>query len=95
MRPLAPLFSMRDDGADDLEVAELLGGDVDQHVLATGIILGQVLGEVAARRRKFTLRTAELLEQQVGEAGIGFADANGVLKTLVVGKHGFPIWRTM
>ena len=28
-----------DDGADDLEVAELLGGDVEQHVLAAGVAL--------------------------------------------------------
>ena len=34
-RPLAPLVSTADDGADHLQVAEF-GGDVEQHVLAAG-----------------------------------------------------------
>ncbi len=77
-----------DDTADDLQVAELLGGDIEQHVLAAGVLLGQGLGEIAHGRGQFALGTSELLEHEAGQGGIGFAHADGVLQSLVVHEHG-------
>ena len=53
---LGALGEHRDDRADHFEVAEFLGRDVEQHVLAARILLGQGLREVAHRRRELALR---------------------------------------
>ncbi len=60
-----------DDGANDLEMAEFLGRDIEQHVAAPRVFFAHGLGEVPARRREFPLGTAELLEQEVGQTGVG------------------------
>lgn len=73
--------------AVDLQVAELFGGDIHQQVLAACVLFGDALGEIAAGGGQFALRSAELFEHEVGEAGIAFADPDGVLQALVVCEH--------
>ncbi len=84
---LGALVEHDDDMADHFQMAQLFGCDVEQEVFAAGIVLGQGLGKVAACRRQFTLGPAELFQHQVGETGIGFTDAHGVLQSLIVSKH--------
>jgi hypothetical protein len=84
---LRALVEHGDDGADHFEMRQLFGGDVEQHVLAARVVLGDGLREVAHRRGEFALRAAELFEHQVGKTGIAFADAHRVLQALVVCKH--------
>jgi hypothetical protein len=54
----------RDQRADDFEVAQFLGRDVEQHVLASGILFADRLREVTHRGGQLALGTAELFEQQ-------------------------------
>ncbi len=68
-------------------MAELLGRDVEQHVLAAGVDLADALGKVPHRGRQFAVRTAELLEQQRREGRICFGYAHRILQSLVVNKH--------
>ncbi len=86
--PLGALVEHADDRTDDFQVAEFLGGDVHQQVLATGIALAEALGEIAHGGGQLALRPAELLQQQVGQARIGRGDPDGVLQSLVMYEHG-------
>jgi hypothetical protein len=81
---LGALVEHHHDVADHFEVAQFFGGDVEQHVFAAGIILGDGLGEVAAGSGEFALRAAELFQHQVGQPGIGAGNAYGVLQSFVV-----------
>jgi hypothetical protein len=81
------LVEHRDDGADHFKVAEFLGGDVHEQVLAARIVFSQRLGEIPAGCGEFALRSAKLLEHQVGEAGVGLTDSHRVLQSLVVSEH--------
>ncbi len=67
---------------------ELLGSDVEKHVLAAGILLGQALGEVAHRRGELPVGAAELLQHESAQSRVGLGDPNGILKLLVVHEHG-------
>jgi len=69
---------------DHLEVRELLGRDVEQHVATRHVALRPALREIAHRRRQLAVRAAELVEQQLCEKRIGAVDAHGVLHALVV-----------
>src|SRR5690606_41502234 len=73
--------------SEDVEAADLVAGDVVQHVLPARVVLGNGLGVIAHGSGEFALRTTELLEQQVGGGGVGGGDADGVLQSLVVGEH--------
>ena len=84
---LHALVQHGDDRADHLKVAEFLGRDVEQHVLAPGIVLGQPLREVAHRGGEFPVGSAELLEQQRCQRRVRFPDAHRVLQPLVVNEH--------
>ena len=44
---LHPAVQHGDDRSDHFQVAQFLGRDIQQHVLAAGILLGQALGEIA------------------------------------------------
>ena len=74
----------RDDRADYLEVAELLCGDIKEHVLSAGVVFCHGLGEIPACGSQFALRAAKLLQQQVGQARVRGSDTYGVLKAFVV-----------
>src|SRR5690606_29841595 len=69
-------------------MAQILGGDVVEHVLAPGVVVAQGLGEVAHGRGQLALRAAELLEHQRGQVRVGTGDAYGVHQALVVDEHG-------
>src|SRR5581483_2955658 len=62
---LRALVEHCNDGSYHLQVAELLGGDVDEHILATGVILAEVLGEIATRRSQLSLWAAELFQHEI------------------------------
>jgi len=85
--PLGAAVQHGDDRTDHLQVAELLGGDVEQHVLAAGVLFSQRLREIAHRRRQLALRTAELLEHERRQAGVRLGDAHRVHQSLVVNEH--------
>ena len=84
---LDSLVEHGDDRSDDFEMAQLLSGDVEKHVLAARIIFGQCLREVAHGCGQLAIGAAKLFEQKGSQRGIGFADAHGVLKPLVVHEH--------
>ncbi|CEE80472.1 hypothetical protein XAC2852_790195 [Xanthomonas citri pv. citri] len=84
-----PLVEHGDDRADDFEMADLFGGDVEQQILAARVVLAQCLGEVAHCSGKFALRSAELFQHQRRQIRIGLGDADGVHQTLVVHEHGW------
>jgi hypothetical protein len=84
---LGALVEHGHDGADDFQMAELLGGDVQQHVLAARIVLGHGLAEIAHRGGQLALRPTELFEQQVGQGRIGPGYSHRVLQAFVVSEH--------
>ena len=63
-----------DRGTHDFEVAELLGGDVHQHVVLVriGVVTGERLHEILHGGFQLAVGTAELLKQQARETRIGF-----------------------
>src|SRR6185312_1124665 len=87
---LRALVEHGDDGPDDFQVTELLRSDIDEHILAARIVLGEILREITTRRGQLPLGAAELLEHEVGEAGVTFADTYRVLQAFVVTKHDGP-----
>ena len=84
---LGALVEHRDDRADHLEVAQLLGGDVHQHVLAARIVVAQPLREIAHRRRELAVGAAKLFEDQGAEHRIRLGYPDGILQALVVHEH--------
>src|SRR5690606_5872849 len=81
------LVQHRNQRPDPFQVAEYFSGNIEQHVLAARIVFAQGLGKVTTRSREFALRSAELLEQQIGQARIAFAYPYGVLQAFVMRKH--------
>ena len=76
-------------GADDLEVAELLGGYIHQHVVFVGIgvVACESLNEILHGSFQLAVAAAELFEQQTGETRIGTRYASIVLEFFGVVKH--------
>ncbi|MGY3469810.1 hypothetical protein ACVW0I_006681 [Bradyrhizobium sp. LM6.11] len=74
--------------ADHLQMAELLGADVHQQVLAIGIFAVQPLYRVLHGGREFAIGAAELLKQHVAKAGIRLVHPNGEHQLLDVVIHG-------
>ena len=73
-------------------MAQFLGRDIEQQILATGIIFPNGLGEVSAGGTEFSLKTTELLEQQIRKTRIRRRDAHGVLEAFVMNEHEiFPV----
>ena len=75
--------------ADDLQMAELLGADIHQQVLALGIVAIDALDGILHRRRELAIGAAELLQQHIAEARIGFVDPDGVHELFNVVIHGW------
>ena len=69
---------MRARRADDLEMAELLGADVHQQVLALRILAVQSLNRVLHRGGELAVSAAELFQQHVAELRVRRIDANRV-----------------
>ena len=74
--------------ADHFQMAQLLGADVHQQVLAVGIVAVEALDRVLHRGGELAVGAAELLQQHVAKARIGLVDANGVHQLLDVVIHG-------
>jgi hypothetical protein len=72
---------------DDLQVGQLLGGDVEQHAAPLGVVLVPTLGEVAHGGGELSVGATELLEQCLGEVGVGAVDADLDHELLVMGEH--------
>ncbi|MNS07037.1 hypothetical protein D3C72_384720 [compost metagenome] len=85
--PLGPAIEHGDDRADDLEVAQLLRGDVHQQVATPHVLVSQSLGEVAHGGRQLTLGSAELFEHESGQGRIGFGDPHRIHQLLVMHEH--------
>lgn len=85
---LGALVEHSDDKADHLEIAQFLGGDIEQHFRAARIVLGEALREIAHRGGELAIGPAELLEQQRGQRRVRLGDADGVLQALAVHEHG-------
>jgi hypothetical protein len=68
---------VRDRGADDLEMAELFGGDVHEQVVLVriGLPCSKCLHEVLHGGLQLPIAAAELLQQETGEARVGTRDA--------------------
>ena len=75
-------------GADDLEVAQLLGADVHQQVFALRVLAIESLDRILHRRSELAVGAAELLEQHVAEARVRLVDPDGVHELLDVMIHG-------
>jgi hypothetical protein len=82
-----PLVQHSHDAADDFKVAQFLGGDVEQHILAPDVVLGDALCEVTHGGREFALRTAELFKHEARQHWIRFPDSDSVLKLFIVHEH--------
>ena len=76
------------DRADDLEVAQLFRGDVEQQVSAARIFIRQSLGEVAHGGGELALRPSESLKHQSGETRVGLGHPNRIHQSLIVHEHG-------
>ena len=85
---LGALGVLLDHQRHHFQMAELLGGDVLQHV-ADALVLGvEGLGEVGQRRRQFAGRAAELLEQLFGEHRIWRIYAHLMQRVGSMNEHG-------
>ncbi len=84
---LGALVQHGDDRADDFEMAQFLGGDVEQQILAARVGFAQPLREIAHGGGELAVGPAELFQQEGGEHGIGLGDPHGVLQALVVHEH--------
>jgi hypothetical protein len=59
-----------DDGADDLQVADLFGGNVHQQVLAARIAFTESLGEVTHCSRQFALGPPNCSSMRLASCGL-------------------------
>ena len=84
---LGALVQHRDDVTDDLEVAQFLGGDVEQHVFTAWIVFRYGLGEVTHGGSELALWATELFQHQVGQTRVRSRDADRILQALVMCKH--------
>ena len=63
-------------------MAEFLGADVHQEILAVGIFAVESLDRVLHRGGQLAVGAAELFEEHIAEPYIGFVDAHGEHKCL-------------
>ena len=73
--------------ADDFKMAEFLGPDIHEEILAVGVLTIQALNGVLHRGGQLAVGAAELFEQHVAKARIGFIDPHGVHELLDVMIH--------
>ena len=78
------------EGADDFQMAQLLGADVHQKVLAIRILAIETLNRILHRGREFAVGAAELFKKHVAETGVRLVDADGEHQLLHVVIHGGP-----
>ena len=69
-------------------MAQLLGPDIHQQIFQAGIIAVETLNRILHRRREFAVGAAELFEQHLAKARIGFSHLNGVHQLFDVVIHG-------
>ena len=62
--------------AHDFKMTKLLGADVHQEILAIWIFAIKALYRILHGGSQLTVRTAELLEEHIAEARIGFVDSD-------------------
>ena len=82
---LAALGVGLDQVRHDLEMAELLGRNVHQHVAKIIVVGVLCLGEVLQTGRKLARRPAELLQQELRELGVWLGHDDGMKSTLSCG----------
>jgi hypothetical protein len=69
-------------------MTEFFGRNVKQQVLPTRVVFADRLCEIPTGCTEFALWSAELLKQQICEAGVRRGNTHRVLKALVMYKHG-------
>ncbi|MGX1213608.1 hypothetical protein AB7M42_003873 [Bradyrhizobium diazoefficiens] len=74
--------------SDDFEVAQFLGSDIHQEILAVRIFAIETLNGVLHGGGELAVSAAELFQQHVAEPGIGLVDANCEHELLDVVVHG-------
>ena len=72
---------------DDFQVAQFLGADVHQQVLALHVVAVQALNRILHRRGEFAVGAAKLLQQHVAERRVRFVDPNRIHQLLHVVVH--------
>ncbi len=73
--------------ADDFQMAQFLGADIHQQVLAARIVAVQALNGILHGSGEFAVGAAKLLEQHVAERGIGLVDPDRVHQLFDVVIH--------
>ena len=68
-----------DDGADHLEMPQLLCADIGQQAFELRIGHGVALGKIAQRRAELAVRAAVLRDDRRGKPWIRVLDLDGVL----------------
>ncbi len=78
-----------DGSTDNLQMAQLLGGDVHQKIVLVGIgiVAGERLHEILHGRFQLAVAAAELLEQQAREPGVGPRNPGLELEFLGMVEH--------
>ena len=77
--------------SDDLQVAQLLGADVHQQILAGGVLAIDALDRILHGGGELAVGAAELLQSMLPKRGIRLVDADGVHELLDVMIHGGPL----
>jgi len=76
-----------DHASDHLEMAELLDGDILQHVADRRLLDVERLRPIGERRRQFAGGAAELLEQQLPERDAWILDLDVQHQLFAMKKH--------
>jgi hypothetical protein len=74
----------------DFEMAQFLGADIHQEILAPGVIAIQSLNGILHCGCKFAVSASELLQKHIAKTRIRFVDADRIHELLDVMIHGTP-----
>src|SRR4030081_3473383 len=79
--------------ADDLEMAQFLGADVHQQILAIRVFTIEALDRILHRCGEFSVRSAKLLKEHIAKTRVRFVDADSEHELLDMMVHRRPRWR--
>src|SRR4051812_29489398 len=74
--------------ADNLQMAEFLGADVHEQVLALRVLAVETLDRVLQSSSQLAVGTAKLFQEHIAEAGIGLIHPDRVHQLLHMVIHG-------
>jgi hypothetical protein len=76
--------------ADDFKMAQFLGTDVHQEILAVRILAIEPLNRILHRGRQLAIGASELFKEHIAKARVWFVDANSEHQFLHVVIHWWP-----